>query len=136
MAEGVYDPLYLRGIEQFNQRNFFESHEVWEDLWIGESEPSRSFYKGLIQAAVALHHYGNGNFDGAKKLLLGATGLLDPYRPRHLGLDVDRFLVDLRDCLACLLTARPPELPPLNTTMAPRIDLDPAPTTAACTRYS
>jgi predicted metal-dependent hydrolase len=136
MAEGVYDPLYLRGIEQFNQHRFFESHEVWEDLWIAETGPSRSFYKGLIQAAVAICHYENGNFEGARKLLLGATGLLDPYRPKHLGLDVDRFLGDLSRCLTRLLDPRPPELPPWSLALAPRIELDPAPETAAGVTYS
>jgi uncharacterized protein len=28
-----YDPLYLQGIEHFNVCDFFEAHEVWEELW-------------------------------------------------------------------------------------------------------
>lgn len=90
-----YPPLYLRGIEEFNRRRYFESHEVWEGLWIGEKGPGRSFYKGLIQAAVALYHLERGNSHGAMKLLQGSRRYLMAFRPRYLGLDVDRFLAAL-----------------------------------------
>ena len=32
-AADEYDPLYLQGIAYFNACEFFEAHEVWEDLW-------------------------------------------------------------------------------------------------------
>ena len=28
-----HDPRYLKGIEYFNACEFFEAHEVWEELW-------------------------------------------------------------------------------------------------------
>lgn len=91
-----YDPLYLRGIEEFNRQRYFDSHEVWEGLWIGETGPSRSFYKGLIQAAVALYHLDRGNVHGADKLLQGSQRYLEPFRPWYLGLDVEGFLAAMR----------------------------------------
>ena len=36
----------------------------------------RLFYKGLIQAAVALHHFGNGNIRGARKVYGRSRGYL------------------------------------------------------------
>jgi hypothetical protein len=27
------DPRYLAGVVLFNEQEFFEAHEVWEDLW-------------------------------------------------------------------------------------------------------
>ena len=65
MADDAYDPLYLKGIEYFNNCDFFEAHEAWEELWTEYSGPARKFYQGLIQVAVALHHFGNGNIRGA-----------------------------------------------------------------------
>jgi uncharacterized protein len=93
-----YEPLYLAGIEHFNTCEFFEAHEVWEELWTEESGGSRKFYQGLIQVAVALHHFGNGNLRGAKKLNVGCRKYLDPYRPAHLGLDLEKFLAELDNC--------------------------------------
>src|SRR6185437_6195349 len=74
MDDGQYDPHYLEGIKFFNECEFFESHEAWEEVWTEHLGPSRKFYQGLIQAAVALHHFGNGNIRGAKKLYYGSRG--------------------------------------------------------------
>jgi hypothetical protein len=60
-----YDVRYLGGVRFFNDGDFFEAHEVWEGLWLETSGPERRFYQGLIQAAVALYHFGNGNLRGA-----------------------------------------------------------------------
>jgi predicted metal-dependent hydrolase len=103
MAYEAYHPLYLRGVAHFNQGDFFESHEVWEDLWRKESGRSRQFYKGLIQAAVALYHLRRGNRHGAAKLLAGSQSCLEPYRSRYLGLDVDGFLAALDRCVSAAL---------------------------------
>lgn len=111
-----YPPLYLRGIEEFNRRRYFESHEVWEGLWIAETGPQRPFYKGLIQAAVALYHLDRGNAHGAMKLLRGSRRYLAPFRPHHLGLDVDQFLASLERFVERTLAGRrseaeaPPEI--------------------------
>ena len=57
------------GVLLFNRGDYFEAHEVWEDLWAGQrTATSGSFYQGLIQAAVGLCHFGNGNLGGAVKL--------------------------------------------------------------------
>ena len=100
-----YDPRYLQGIELFNEVEFFEAHDIWEELWADYQGPSRKFYQGLIQAAVCLHHFGNGNIRGAKKLYFGCRGYLEPYQPQHLGLDVTAFLDQLAECCAEILAS-------------------------------
>lgn len=111
-----YDPLYLLGIAYFNACEFFEAHEVWEDLWKSYSGDLRLFYKGLIQAAVALHHFGNGNIRGARKLYHSTRGYLEPYRPWHMGIDLEKFLAQFECCFA-EVTA--------STEEFPKIDIDP-----------
>ncbi|MDD4266881.1 MAG: DUF309 domain-containing protein [Pirellulaceae bacterium] len=106
MTGGQDHDLYVRGIARFNQADYFESHEVWEALWIGETGPSRQFFKGLIQAAVALYHLENGNETGSRKLLESSAGYLQAYRPHYSGLDVDRFLGDLRRCFEANIERR------------------------------
>lgn len=99
------DPRYLQGIACFNDRLFFEAHEAWEEIWMKCRGESREFYQGLIQVAVCLHHFGRGNTRGARKLFHSSLRYLDPYRPWHLGIDLDRLLHDVRRCCADLLTA-------------------------------
>ena len=105
MESTDYDPLYLEGIAHFNACDFFEAHESWEELWTEYQGPLRKFYQGLIQAAVALHHFGNGNIRGAKKLYFGSLGYLEPYRPVQQGLNLDKFLAEFTTCFAPVIAA-------------------------------
>jgi hypothetical protein len=104
MSAVEYPPLYLKGIAYFNICEFFEAHEVWEELWADDQGPSRKFFQGLIQAAVCLHHFGNGNIRGAKKLYFGARSYLESFRPNHLGLDLEQFFAQMEDCCQEVIT--------------------------------
>lgn len=128
METADYDPLYLEGIEHFNVCDFFESHESWEELWTDYHGPSRKFYQGLIQAAVCLHHFGNGNIRGARKLFVSSQAYLDPYRPKHMGLDLDKFLSELTACCAEIMASQE-EFPKIeiDPELIPEIHLDPPP---------
>ncbi len=106
---GQYDPLYLRGIEYFNRCEFFEAHEAWEELWADYQGPDRTFYQGLIQAAVCLHHFGNGNYRGARKLYYSSRKYLEAYLPTHQGLDVQLFLETMERCCRPIIDPNDPE---------------------------
>jgi predicted metal-dependent hydrolase len=93
-----YPAQYLEGLRLFNAEDFFESHEVLEELWSETQDERKKFYQGLIQAAVALLHFGNGNLGGAKKVYLTSRRYLEAYRPEYEGLDVARFLESLQFC--------------------------------------
>jgi predicted metal-dependent hydrolase len=98
-----YDPRFVQGIKFFNDCEFFEAHEVWEDLWSDVQGPSRRFYQGLIQVAVCLHHFGNGNLRGAQKLYQSCQGYLVDYLPWHQGVNVSKLLEELENCCAEIL---------------------------------
>jgi len=116
MAESEYHPYYLHGIELFNVCDFFEAHEVWEALWTDYQGPDRKFYQGLIQVAVGLHHFGNGNIRGAKKLYGSSRKYLEAYRPVHLGCNLDKLFVEMERCFAEIIASEE---------QFPKIDLDP-----------
>ncbi len=109
-----YHELYLAGVVHFNRGEYFEAHEVWEDLWRDCASADRRFYQALIQAAVALHHSGNGNRVGAGRLFHSGRRYMEPFRPVYQGLDVDRFWKDMESALT-------------EDGAAPRIALDPTP---------
>ena len=100
MDQPDYEPRYLAGILFFNGRDFFEAHEVWEDLWNACGDADRRFYQALIQAAVALYHYGNGNLRGADKLYRTSKAYMDKYPSPHLGLDCGGFWRRMAACFA------------------------------------
>jgi predicted metal-dependent hydrolase len=127
-ATGEYDPRYLAGVLLFNERDFFEAHEVWEDLWADSGPPERRFYQGLIQAAVGLLHFGNGNLRGAAKLYRSSRDYMAPYTPRYLGLDVGDFWRQMERCFAGVLGPEEPHrsLRP-NDDLLPVLRLEPPP---------
>jgi predicted metal-dependent hydrolase len=83
------EPSFEKGRQHFDRAEYFEAHEVWEDLW-NESEGARTpFLQGLIQVAVALHHAGNGNFKGTRKLFASSLGYLEKGRSDSDPVDID-----------------------------------------------
>jgi predicted metal-dependent hydrolase len=52
---------HLEGIRLFNSGHYWHAHEQWEHCWLRSTEPERTFYKGIIQAAAALVHWQRGN---------------------------------------------------------------------------
>lgn len=130
MTETVdYELRYVQGVDHFNQCDFYEAHDVWEELWADYRGPSRGFYQGLIQVAVALHHFGNGNIRGARKLYVSSRNYLGPYRPHHLGCDVDHLFAEMEECFAAVLASEA-EFPriDIDAELIPEIHLDPPPT--------
>lgn len=97
--------LYLEGIRLFNNEDFFECHEAWEELWAESLGDEKKFLQGMIQAAVALFHFGNENYGGAKKLYVSSTKLLTQYGDHFLCLELKRFLQDFATCFQELLAS-------------------------------
>jgi hypothetical protein len=123
-----YDPRYLAGILFFNAHDYFEAHEVWEDLWAGSAQPERRFYQALIQAAVALFHFGNGNVRGAARLYRSSFEYMRPSAPRFLGLDVEDFWRQMAACFGPVATAaQPPADARPEAAALPTIQLNPPP---------
>ncbi len=76
------------GIELFNSGQFFECHEVLEEVWNELQGDERRWMQGIIQVAVALHHHGTGNRAGAKSLLARAAAKLADAPADMLGISV------------------------------------------------
>jgi predicted metal-dependent hydrolase len=92
----------LRGIREFNRGDWLESHDTVEELWIGETGEVRELYQGIIQIAVALHHWRNGNFRGAVSLLKGGAGYLRHVAGQCQWIDVTSLIVDA-ECMCAAL---------------------------------
>jgi uncharacterized protein len=89
------DPRFIRGLELFNEKDYFESHEVIEELWLETpvNDVYRDLYKGVIQAAAAIYQFNRGIHSGSEGLYRTCLGYLEKYAPTALGLNV-RSLID------------------------------------------
>ena len=120
-----YPPQYLEGLRLFNEQDFFECHDVLEELWSDIVGDQRQFYQGLIQVAVALFHFGNGNLGGARKLFHSSQGYLEQYPSPYMGLDLGSLCNDLQTCFQELLDAgnRYPTDLVINESLIPRVTI-------------
>ncbi|WP_010587081.1 DUF309 domain-containing protein [Schlesneria paludicola] len=98
-----YPEQYREGLRLFNEEEFFECHDVLEELWSESTGAERKFIQGLIQASIALFHFGNENFGGAKKLYISARKNLDPFGSEFMGILLETFLHDFQQCFQELL---------------------------------
>jgi predicted metal-dependent hydrolase len=99
------DRKYETGIALFNRGEYFDAHEIWEELWMECAASERRFVQALIQAAVAVHHFERGNHTGAARLFRSGRAYMDPFRPLHRGLDVDGFWQQMEAHLAPALAS-------------------------------
>lgn len=98
----AYERLYVQFLYYFNvERDYFECHEVLEELWIEEGR--NLLYQGLLQVAVGLYHHRNNNVSGATKLFNAAIEKLERYPVHSLGIDLAKLLDDSRMYVSKLL---------------------------------
>ena len=97
----MYDPLYIAYLVYFNRdRDYFECHEVLEELWLAKDKDPR--YKGLLQIAVGLFHFRNSNVRGAVKMMNSALERLQSYPPYELGIDLHKLREEVREYVSKL----------------------------------
>ena len=120
------DPHYLGYFDCFNQREFYEAHDVLEELWLGcRRGPDDGFYKGLIQFAGAFVHLQKGRLKPAAALFRLCRGYLGRYAPEHHRLRVQEVLA-LAERWTSMLEASDYRDNPLDTHAPPTLALEPS----------
>jgi len=86
---------YLFACDLFNHGYYWESHEVWESLWLAacRSGPTADFLKGLIKLAAAGVKAREGRAAGVKRHAIRAVELFESVQSEinsatFLGLDI------------------------------------------------
>src|SRR5437870_220623 len=81
------DPITVavrRAAALWRERLFFEVHEVLEAVWKTAAGEPRHALQGVIQIAVAYHHFAHGNLRGARALMTEGRGRLGGVSPGAL----------------------------------------------------
>lgn len=121
MDESMVEAELARAAALFDAASYHAAHEVLDELWEQARPADQDFFKGLIQACIALHHHQLGNVDGARKLYSGHRRYLARYLPAHRRVDVAALLADMQTFLEPLVRARPGEEPTFDVARAPRL---------------
>jgi len=127
------DPRYQGYFTCFNAGQYYEAHDVLEDLWLERRDEHYLFFKGLIQVAGAFVHlqkqyvhpthpkHGRRLRPAVRLFQLAAKNLA-PFAPRHLQLDVDAVL-RLCERKAEKIVAEDYERNPWDPAHAPKLHL-------------
>ena len=95
----VKHPFYRAFFHCWNEKRYYEAHDVLEQLWLKTKSSDADSFKGLIQAAGAfvhlqkrfeypLHAKHSKRLSPAVRLFRLAERNLSRFAPRHHGLDV------------------------------------------------
>ena len=107
-------PLAIKGIQFFNNHQYFEAHEELELAWREERGAVRDLYRAILQVGLGYYHILRGNYRGAVKMFQRCSNWLDPYPSTCRGLDVDQLRADYRRAEAELLRLGPDHIAEFN----------------------
>lgn len=113
----------LRAFGEFNRGDWFECHETLEELWVGENGEMRDFYQGVLQIAVALHHWRNGNYGGATHLLASGADYLRRVQPVCQRINVTTLMDSAEQMKKELTRLGPERMAELDAAFIPKMQL-------------
>ena len=117
---------FLEGVRLFNQGHFFETHEVWEEVWKAAAAEERDFYQGMVHLTVALYQARRANWRAAHSQLRRAAKRLARFEARHRNLDLRRLRMAVTEAVALLEAGSPAGSPTgSGAPLFPRISLTP-----------
>jgi predicted metal-dependent hydrolase len=102
MSSSSPEALFDRGIDLFNRGEFFDCHEVLEEIWTPATQPERWFLQSLIHFAVAFHHHQRDNKIGASRQLSKGLRKIQGYLPEWGGVRTARLEQEARRCLSII----------------------------------
>ncbi|HWA06431.1 MAG TPA: DUF309 domain-containing protein [Ignavibacteria bacterium] len=100
----------IAAINKFNQKDFFECHEILEDIWFDERGRSRNLYQGLLHIAVGFYHLTKkNNFKGTIIQLTKAEEKLGRFPEVFHGIDLAKLLKQIRSIKKRLIKKEVPK---------------------------
>ena len=104
------EETFWKGIEEFNQQNFYSCHDIFEALWVDAEHVDKKFYQGVLQIAVACYHLGNHNWRGAVVLLGEGINRLSSYQPTYYDINITQLVQESYHLLQGLQQIKPEQV--------------------------
>ena len=98
--------LFHEGVRLFNEREYYDCHEVLEELWTFTQQPDRWFLQSLIHFAVACYHHGRGNRNGATRQLQRGLTKFEGYLPEWDGVETGQLAREMQAGLEAIKAGR------------------------------
>ncbi|RMD51119.1 MAG: DUF309 domain-containing protein [Ignavibacteria bacterium] len=85
----------LKGVALFNDHEFFQAHDVFEDIWMECKNEEKLFFQGMVQISVGCFHAISGNMRGANSQLEKGIEKLKKFSPLHRKIDLKSLIIDI-----------------------------------------
>lgn len=95
ICQRAIHPDAQRGIEAFNNGDYFDAHEHFEAAWMSLDPREGVLYRALLQVAVIYYHIQSGNYAGAVKVYLRVRQWLSRLPDRCQGICVSGVKANL-----------------------------------------
>ncbi len=119
---------FLKGIKEYNTKEFFECHDTWEEIWHELRGIDRLFLQGLIHSAIGHYHLSNMNWKGARSQFEKCHKKLEPYGPMYRGINIEQHLDHLKTISAPLTEKIEHNQPvKLSEDIYPKLKIEPPP---------
>ncbi|MGA2668245.1 MAG: DUF309 domain-containing protein [Ignavibacteria bacterium] len=116
---------FTEGIERFNNREFYECHDILEEVWYDVRGSSRRFYQGLIHLAVGFYHITmNGNARGALSQLNKGSEKLSPFAPEFQGVELSVLLQKVKICIEQICEIREKKIQAFDLFLIPQLEFN------------
>lgn len=122
-CDGSPSGAVLRAFGEFNRGDWYDCHETLEDLWIGSEDEPRWFYQGILQIAIALLHWSNGNYGGSVSLLISGVEYLQRVSPVCQRIEVATLVAEAESFREELVRLGPERMAELPETLIPKMRL-------------
>jgi uncharacterized protein len=94
---------FEKGIRKFNEGEYYDCHDILEDVWFEIRGNSRRFYQGLIHLAVGFYHLTHrNNLNGTLSQLNKGVTKLSDYSPEFQGVEIRELLKNVSHCIQLL----------------------------------
>ena len=92
--------MLRRGIAEFNEARFRDSHETWEELWKETPYPERLFLLALTKLGAGFAHALRRNDKGMRSQLTESVRILRAFAPAYAGMNTQRLMADVNARIA------------------------------------
>ncbi len=116
---------FLKGVKQFNQREFYACHDTLEAIWVKAIDIDKHFYQGILQISVGCYHLVNNNWHGAVTLLGEGIRKLYDYQPSYKSVDVSCLLEESEKLLMYLHNIDPDNISEFSAILTANVNHSP-----------
>ena len=94
----------VEAVRLFNERAYYESHDVLEEEWADARGTRREALKALVKLAAGMYHLQTSGYRGAESLLSSGLAALDGLPPDAVFVEISPLRAPIARCLEKIRT--------------------------------